>query len=101
MKDKVQEILKEEHGELYELEVPYSSQNKESVKAYLKKPSRKVLSAFLSKVNMDPLGAYELLLKNCWVKGDKKILEEDELLMSACSSLEPLVSYRQSTLKKI
>ena len=101
MTPKTKEILKTEIEELFELQIPRSDEEKDIATAYLKKPSRKVLGAFMSKVNMDPLAAYELLLRNCWVKGDQEILEKDDLLISACNSLEPLVSFRQGLLKKI
>ncbi|MCG8476207.1 MAG: hypothetical protein MI784_12135 [Cytophagales bacterium] len=95
------ELLKEEYQELYELSIPRSDEEDDLATAYLKKPNRKVLAVFMSKVNMDPLSAYEMLLKNCWIKGDEEIMESDEMLLSACTALEPLVSFRQGTLKKI
>ncbi|BDD07497.1 hypothetical protein [Aureibacter tunicatorum] len=100
MNNKSNEIKKDAE-KVYEIQVPRSSQEGDVATGFLKKPSRKVLAAFLSKVGADPLGAYELLLKNCWMHGDEEILNDDELLLGACSALEPLVSFRQGVLKKI
>jgi hypothetical protein len=98
---KEKEALKAKYGEVFELNVYVSSDD--TATAYLRKPSRAILGAVMSKINSDPLFANELLLKNCILReeSDPRILEDDEVFISAMNSLEGLVQVYKSDLKKI
>ena len=93
--------LKAKYGELFELNVYIS--DKDTATAYLKKPNRAILSAVMSKAGVDPLFANELLLKNCIIRevSDMRILDDDEVFISAMNSLDGLVNVYKSDLKKI
>jgi hypothetical protein len=70
-----------------------------SVKAYLKKPSRKVISMATAVGGRDPIRFGELILENCWLGGDENIKTNDELFLAANSILGDLIKIRTATLK--
>ena len=45
--------------------------------------------------------AGEVILRNCWVDGDKEILERDDLLIAAAMKAYELIEIKEATLKKI
>lgn len=95
--------LKAQFGNIYEIEVPLNDEGTEFTYAYLKRPTRQILGAVMTKIDSDPMSAYEIILKNCIIKevSDNSILDNDELFMSCISSLGGLISVRKSELKKI
>jgi len=68
---------------------------------FLFRPDRTTLGAAISQLDRDPLKANEILLRNSWVGGDERILEEDEYFFGAISSLGQLLEFGTSELKKI
>lgn len=71
----------------------------ESVIAYLKTPSRKVISMATSLGSKDPIKFGEIILKNCWLGGDERIQEEDELFLAANGVLGDLIKIKSASLK--
>jgi hypothetical protein len=94
--------LKRQYGEVYELKVASDPEETEFAYAYLKKPSRAVLGATLNRMQSDPLGAIETLLRNCLLPqaSDDRILEDDDMFIAAAQSADALISIRHSELKK-
>lgn len=84
----------EHAGELVNKEV-----NKEVVTAYLKTPSRKVLSMATAIGKGDPFKFGEIIMKNCWLGGDMRIQEEDDLFLAANSVLGDLIKIKSASLK--
>lgn len=70
------------------------------VTAYFKKPSRQILSVALSLQDRDPLKSKELILRNCWLEGDKRIVDDDDLFISACTVVDEIMHYRKAVIKK-
>ena len=70
------------------------------VTAVFKKPTRNILSAALSQQERDPMGAKEIVLKNCFLEGDKRIYTDDEFFMSACTKVDDLITFRKAEVKK-
>ncbi len=93
-------LLKAKYGEVFQLNV-YT--NEEVITAYLKKPTRAILGAVMSKMSLDPMQANEILLRNCLIPevSDSRILESDEVFISAIDSLDGLINVYRSDLKKI
>lgn len=93
--------LKAKYGEVFEITV--LDENGVEVKAYLKKPSRQILSAVMAKIGSDPIQANELLLNGCIIQevSDMRIVTNDDLFMSAIGSLSELIQIRTSSIKKI
>jgi len=72
---------------------------KEVVTAYLKTPSRKVISMATAMGGKDPIKFGEIILKNCWLGGDERIQTEDELFLAANSVLGDLIRIKSASLK--
>ncbi len=70
-----------------------------SVKAYLKKPSRKVISMATAVGGKDPIKFGELILENCWLGGDEHIKTNDDLFLAANAILGNLIKIKTATLK--
>jgi hypothetical protein len=85
---------KEAHGEIFQLEV-------EGHVAYLKKPTRKALSAAAVMGKTDPMKYNEVLLNNCWLEGDEAIKTDDALFLGASAQLAELIEIKEATLKKL
>lgn len=70
-----------------------------TVKAYLKKPSRKVISMATAVGGKDPIRFGELILENCWLGGDECIKTNDDLFLAANAILGNLIKIKTATLK--
>jgi hypothetical protein len=68
--------------------------------AYFKKPSRQIMSRALSIEGRDPLGSKELILRNCFLEGDIRIIDDDEMFYGACIESGSMMTFRKATLKK-
>lgn len=69
--------------------------------AYLRRPTRKALSAAAVVGKTDPMKYNEVLLKNCWLGGDEEIQEKDDLFLGASEALADLIEKKEATLKKL
>jgi hypothetical protein len=88
------DLWKKQHGEVFRLEV-------EGHVAYLKKPSRKVMSMALSTGKNDPIKFGEIILNNCWIEGDRQIIDEDKLFFGAMGQLDQMIEFAGAELKKL
>lgn len=86
------EAWKKEHGEVKKLTVG-------DAVAYLKKPNRQTMSAATVVGQNDPMKFNEILLKNCWLGGDKRIQDEDDYFLGASAVLAELVTFKAAELK--
>ena len=87
---------KEKHGEVFEISC-------EDKKAVLHKPSRKDLSFAMvgSSQAKDTVKFSELLLKQCWIDGDKEFLEDDNYFLAAVPVLGALAETKEAEIKKL
>lgn len=85
---------KKQYGDVFRLEV-------DGHVAYLKKPGRKVMSMALSTGKNDPIKFGEIILNNCWLGGDRQIIEDDRLFFGAMQQLDQMVEFAESELKKL
>jgi len=88
------------HGVKTVFEISVQDEEENTVTAYFKKPGRQVLSLSLSIQDRDPLKAKEIILRNGYLGGDKRIMDDDELFISACTVVDEMITYRKATLKK-
>lgn len=88
------EELKKKHGEIFLIEF-------EDKKAYLKKPSRQVLSLAMSKMQTNPLGFAETILNQCFIAGDEDVKTNDAYFFGAAAQLEGLMEVKTAELKKL
>lgn len=87
---------KEKHGMLFEIKV-------EDKLAIVRKPGRKDLSFATagSSQGKDALKFAEILLRQCWVDGDKEIMDDDEYFLGAVPTLEALAETKKAEIKKL
>lgn len=86
---------KAQHSEIFKLEF------EDGKEAYLKKPSRKILKAAMSKMQTDPLSFVERILTDCWLGGDDEVKTEDLYFFGAAEQLEGLMETKKAELKKL
>lgn len=105
--------LKEKHGQLFEIQVadesvkydPYrppmdeSDEVENAVTAFFRKPTDKELSHAMSKLPAI-IEAGKVIVKSCFVAGDKRILTETPLLTAAALQCAELLEVRQAKLVK-
>lgn len=68
---------------------------------YCYQPNRQALAAALSLIDKDPLRANESLLRNVWLGGDDRLLNEDDFFLGCLEPLGQLISFKTGRLKKI
>lgn len=92
--------LKKEHGDVQTLTLKDKAGNVVAT-AYLKEPGRNVVARSMSLITQNkPLEAGEFILENCFVGGDKEVLENEKLKMSASMQVIALVELLDGELKK-
>ena len=85
---------KRKFGSVYEIAV-------EGKKGYFRTPDRNILGYALSQNTQNPITYNEILAKNCWLGGDKELLEEDTLFLSISGKLADLIEIKEAGLKKL
>jgi len=94
------EDLKRKHGEVYELVVPMDDDGNEFAVGYVKKPGRQLLGKTSRLLEVNPIAANEMILKDIWLAGDQRIITDDDLFLSASLEINNLVTVRMAVLKK-
>ena len=72
----------------------------ETISAYFKKPDRKILGMVMSIDKQNSLRAKEILLTNCFLEGDKRILTDDDYFYSACTKAYDTFDIMDADIKK-
>lgn len=87
---------KEKYGEVFEISC-------EDKKAVLHKPGRKELSFAMAGSNQakDSVKFAEILLKQCWIDGDKEFMDDDNYFLSAVPVLGALAEVKEAEIKKL
>lgn len=85
---------KKKHGDVFHIKV-------EDKSCYLRKPDRKVLSFAAAAGKSDPMKVGEAILKNCWLDGDKEIIEVDSYFLGASGKLDQMVEVKEAELEKL
>ena len=87
---------KEKYGEVFEISC-------DDKKVLLHKPTRKDLSFAMAGSNQakDSVKFSEILLKQCWIDGDKEFLEDDNYFLAAVPHLGALSETKEAELKKL
>lgn len=85
---------KKKHGDVYEITV-------EDKKAYIHKPTRKVLGLAMTMAQQDPLKMAETILVNCWLGGDEEVRTDDAMFMGVQMQLEQLIEIKAAEIKKL
>ena len=85
---------KAKYGAVYEVEV-------EGKKAYFKAPDRNILGLAMKKGMDNPLASIEVVAQNCFLAGDKVLLEEDAYFLSVSKVLGEMMQVKEASLKKL
>ncbi len=88
------EAWKQKHGELQQIDI-------EGYGAILKSPERKDISYASIASQKDNLKFNQVVLERCWVFGDKEILNNTGLFLSASSKMDEIIGIKNVTLKKL
>ena len=67
---------------------------------YVRKPTRKELSAAMTLKN-DPLLQAEDILRSCWLGGDTELLEDEDYFQGAVAQFSELMEVRTGEIKKL
>lgn len=85
--------LKAEHGDLFLITV-------EDKAAIFKSPSRKTLS-YANGVNKDIIKFNETILNNCFVEGDRELIDDDRYFLAAGAKAVELIEIKESEIAKL
>lgn len=72
----------------------------EDKECWIKTPGRAVLDAAQIAAKKAPSKFDEIILKSCWLAGDKEIVYEDEYFYGAAEALSEVVTFKKGELKK-
>lgn len=87
------EELKKQYGEVYSFEL-------EGKKCFIRKPDRRAISAAMMASKKDSLKFNEVIMKNCWLAGDKCFVEDDDYYFSISESLDEIIEFKKAELVK-
>lgn len=85
---------KEEYGKVY-------SFTADGKLCYLRKPTRKALSAAAVIGQKDPLRYNEVLIANCWLGGDEELKTDDAYFLGLSAKVGELVEVKEGELKEL
>ncbi len=82
------------------LKVPRNDEYTDFAYAFLRYPDRADISIAMTMQNTDPLKGKEIILQNSWIEGDRSIITDTELFLSACTVLDSVIGVRMAIIKK-
>ena len=68
---------------------------------YFKRPGIGAYSMFMNKVQSDSIQASQMLAQNCFIDGDKEMLDGDLFIFGTMNQLTVLVENRHAVLVKV
>lgn len=93
-------VYKESFGEVHEIIIPANDEGTEAGVCYLRKPTRKIIEAVFSLIQTNPIQAAEVMMRNCWICGDERIKNDDDMFLSAVPLVTSLIKIRTGEIKK-
>ena len=82
------------------LKVPLNDAYSDFIYGFIKYPEREDVSIAMTLQNTDPLKGKQIVLENNWLEGDRRMIDDTELFLSACTALDEVLAIRQSIVKK-
>lgn len=73
----------------------------EDKKCYIHKPTRMVIDLAVQSAAKRSSMFDETILKNCWLAGDKEIVEVDEYFYAVSKQLDEVIKFKTAELKKL
>lgn len=68
---------------------------------YFKSPDRKILSFATASGSSDPLKFNDALIKNCWLGGDRSIIDDDRYFLTLNQKIGDLITIYESEMVKL
>ncbi len=82
---------KAKHGDIFQLGVGEYT-------CYLSKPNQKKLGRIASKMSSsalkNPMKCCEVILRGCWLDGDREILTNDDIFVQAAAMVNDLINFK-------
>lgn len=94
------EMLKDKHGEIFEIEVKEAHPDGSDETYYFKKPTRAIMAAATKMATADPMTGTETLIENCLVGGNRDLLEDVGVFLAVAEHMDALIGKRVGALKK-
>ena len=88
------EAAKKEFGAVYLLAV-------DDVKCFIHKPTRQVIDLAVASAAKRSSMFDETILRNCWLAGNKEILEDDDYFFAVGRQLDEVIKFKTAELKKL
>lgn len=85
---------KREFGKVYVVEA-------DGKKGYLRRPTRKIISAATVIGGNDALRSKEVLIENCWLGGDAELKSEDRYFIALAGRIDEIIEVAQVELKEV
>ena len=91
---------KNAHGAVTMISVDVTEKDK--AVGFLKKPTRNVTAKAMSLYNLNKvLETGEYLLQNCWIDGDERLINDEDVSMAAAVQAKNLVEFKTGSLEKL
>ena len=88
------DAFKKEYGAVFLIEV-------EDKKCFLHQPSRVILDAASAASAKANSKFNEVIMRSCWLAGDKEMINDDEYFLAASTQLSEVIEFKEATLKKL
>lgn len=88
------EEAKKQFGQVFLLEV-------DDKKCYIHKPTRQVIDLAVQSAAKRSSMFDETILRNCWLAGDKDIVDIDEYFYAVSKQLDEVIKFKTAELKKL
>jgi hypothetical protein len=100
-KDKAElDAIAKKHGVEKVSQIFANKPDCEPISAFFKRPDRKIMGMVMSLDKTNPLRAKEILLTNCFLEGDRRILTDDDYFFSACTRAYDTFEIMDADIKK-
>lgn len=88
------EAAKQQHGDIFQLTV-------EDKTCFIHKPTRQIIDLAISSSAKRSSLFEETILRNCWLAGDKEIVDNDEYFFAVGKQLDEVIKFKSAELKKL
>lgn len=93
--------FKKEYGKLYNLRVKSDENDSIEAQCFIHKPTRQVLDLAASSSKTKDSKFNETILKNCWLAGDKSIVENDDHFYAVSKQLNSVIKFKEAELVEL
>jgi len=93
--------FKTTYGKVYKLSVKSDEDDSIEAQCFIHKPSRQVLDLAASSSKVKDSKFNETILKNCWLAGDKSIVENDDHFYAVSKQLNSVIKFKEAELVEL